>query len=137
MIRQAAPRQPAGTQRGITDCTQLVAALVPRPELAPDYIALAALLHRPNLAVPQISRLHPSAWSRDFHQIAVRILLAHLAHYGRADRAQLMRLLHGGGFRRDRVAIELDILDCLASLLNADLVRWAAEAIAARQGVSV
>ncbi len=100
---------------------ELVADIAPRPDLAADYVALAALLHHPGLAAPYVSRLHPAAWTTQRHRIIARIAVSHLTQLGRVDHRQLTKvLLDAGTFAPEALALEMTTLARIADLIHAD-----------------
>ncbi len=134
MTRKATTRPAAGTRhnQSTTHHKQLIAAIVPRPELAADYVAMTALLHHPEVAAPFVSRLHPSDWTTDLHRIMARIALAHLRTIGRVDRRQLSGVLHDAEtVRPNTFALELRTLACVAGLICGDVVTDAVAVVTA------
>jgi replicative DNA helicase len=121
MTRNATPRRQPGTRQDQSsrDYNRLIAAITPRPDLAADYVVLAAMLHCPDLAAPHVSRLHPGDWATVLHQIIARIALAHLRTIGRVDHRQLGDVLHDAGtVRPDSVALERATLARVAELIH-------------------
>ena len=122
MSGNATPRRQPGTRQdqSAIHCKRLIAAIVPRPDLAADYIVMAALLHYPDLAAPHVSRLHPGNWMIDLHQIMGRIALSHLRTMGRVDLRQLVYMLNAGTIRPSALRIELATLARVGELILAD-----------------
>lgn len=136
MTRKATTRPAAGTRhnQSTTHHKQLIAAIVPRPELAADYVAMTALLHHPEVAAPFVSRLHPSDWTTDLHRIMARIAMEHLRTIGRVDRCQLWDVLDDAGMiQPDTFRLELATLARVAELLCGDMVADAVAVVTAHR----
>lgn len=126
--KKSTPRTATGTrqEQSAHQYTQLVAKIIPRPDLVPDYIVLAVLLHHPDLAAPYISRLHPGDWETDLHQVMARIALSHLRSYGRVDPYQLVNVLHDCG---ESLNMELAMLRRVSDLIHPESLMGDAVAI--------
>ena len=140
MIQKATPRPVTGTQHNQTapHHKRLIAGIVPRSDLAADYVVMAAMLHHPDLAAPYVARLHPGDWITDLHRIMARIALAHLRAIGRVDHRQFADVLHDAGtIRSELLRIELATLARVSELICTDgIVADAVVAVTAhRRGV--
>ncbi len=140
MSEKATPRPATGARRNQSALhhTRLIEAIVPRPDLAADYVVLAALLHCPNVAARHVLRLHPADWESDLHRIMARIGLCHLRTIGRVDVRQLADLLDDAGtFRSECRALELATLARVAELIDPAVVADAVARLTAhRQGAA-
>lgn len=112
---------------------QLIARIIPVAALLADYIALAALLHRPDLAARHVSRLNPADFAKPLHQHVARMAVAHVRLLGCADLEQIRRLIvDSGGFASESLELELRTLRRVADLLvDQVIVDWAADALLA------
>ncbi len=121
MSGNATPRRQPGTRpdQSATHCKRLIAAIVPRPDLAADYVVLAAALHCPDLAAPHVSRLHSGDWTTELHRVMARIALSHLRTIGRVDHRQIGDVLHDAGtIRPDSFTLEKATLGRVAELIH-------------------
>ena len=121
MTGKATPRRQPGSRQdqSATHYKRLIAAIVPRPELAADYVVLAAMLHCPDLAALHLARLHPGDFATDLHGIMARITLSHLRTIGRVDHRQLADVLHDADtIRPCSFALELATLARVAELIH-------------------
>ena len=112
---------------------ELIAQIVPDAALLADFIALAALLHRPDLAARHVSRLHPADFGKALHQHIARMAIAHVRLFGRADLQQIRRLVTDSGeFAVASLDLELRTVWRVADLLVGQAIAdWAADALIA------
>jgi hypothetical protein len=112
---------------------RLIDEVVPRRDLAADYVVLAALLFYPVLAAPHIERLHEGDWTTQLHQYMARIVLSYLRHFGGVDYQQLSRILNDADFiRPEAFAVERKTLERVSNLLHHDSI--VADAVAVVTG---
>ena len=120
MTRNATPRRTAGTRQASSlHYRRLIGQLVPRFELAAEYVVLAALLHHPDLAAPHLNRLTPADWTLELHQVVARIALSHLRTLGRADMRQIAGVLRDARTNASAaLALELTTVTRVAELIR-------------------
>lgn len=118
---KATPRTSTGTRRyqSPAEYRRFIAKIVPRPQLAPDYIVLAAMLFHPDLTAPYLSRLRATDWQYDLHRLVARAALWQVRGMGRADLHQIADLLlRGGAMSRAALVAELSIIARVAELIH-------------------
>lgn len=114
---------PQPSPDGVEDCWRAIVSIVARPGLVADTVALAAMLHFPDLVAAAMYRLRPSDWRTDLHRITARIALSHLRAMGRADLRQMIGVLEDAGtIGPDALRIELEELARVAELIRAECV---------------
>ena len=75
----------------------LVSSAVPRRANAPDYISLAALLHRPGLLGERAMNVRAGDFVPDLLCAIARIAMAHVRAMGRVDLEQLCSVVTESG----------------------------------------
>lgn len=112
---------------------ELIARIVPNAALLADFIALAALLHRPDWAARRVNRLHPADFAKPLHQCIARMAIAHVKQLGRADLQQIYWLVTDSGeVALATLDLELRTVGRVADLLVAQpIFDWAADALIA------